>query len=208
MKRLLVATIASLLPMAMMAQTTHLKFNQDGEFASISEPTGPGSAFSLSVSRNTTNTGTTASISYSSSSVTTDPVTGDTILNFVTIEGAFNASDFTGNINNLALSFSTVDLDPLNSFTESCTLDLSTLNFTCGAVPAGTINVAFRENDAASTTVVLHQETILGNMTTRVNQRSDNSSATASGTVFGTSVVGGGASVGMNHSSTREIIVQ
>ena len=68
MKRLIAATILTLLvlaPLAVSAQTTMFKFNQDGEFAAISQSTDPNSNFTLNVSRNfSTGAGTSASISY------------------------------------------------------------------------------------------------------------------------------------------------
>lgn len=208
MKRLLVVTI--LLSTALTAQVTHVKFIQDGAFASISEPTGPDSAFSLNVSLNDTNSVTTANISFTSSSISTDPVTGDTIVAFTNVIGAIPAADFSAqNTQNMTLNFSTADLDPNNSISQSCTLDLSTFNFTCGPAPAGTINLSFSEDGGTRTQVLaLEQVVTLGNVTTRTHQKSDNGSATAQGNVFGTAVVGGSATVGINRSSSIEATVQ
>ena len=68
MKRLFVVTLLTLMllaPLALTAQTTLFKFNQDGEFASLSQSPDPSSSFSLNVSRNfSTGAGTSASISY------------------------------------------------------------------------------------------------------------------------------------------------
>ena len=203
MKRLLVATVMVFIPLTMMAQVEHLKFTDNGEFVSLSEATGPLSSFTFSASRNTTNSGTTASISFQSTSIASD----FSSITFVEMFGAIPAADISGaSVQNMALSFSTADLDPSNSFSLSCTIDLNTFTETCGAGPTGTISLTFRANNAISTTVVRHEESVVGNLTTRLNQRSDNTSATAQGTVFGTSAVGGSASVGIHHNSTLEAI--
>jgi len=196
-------SIMVLFPVALMAQVAHLKFVQNGEFASVSESPTPLSSFSLSVSRNTTNSGTTANINFQSFSIASD----FSSFTIVEIIGAFTPTDFTGqNTQNLALAFSTADLDPANSFSLSCTINLSTFTETCTSAPAGTISVSWRENDAQSTELVLGTVTTVGNLTTRFHQRSDNSSATATGNVFGTPVTGGNATVGINHSSTLEAV--
>jgi hypothetical protein len=203
MKRLLVITVMVCLPVAMVAQVAHLKFTQNGEFVSISEPTGPSSNFTLNASRNTTNSGTTANISYEAISFASD----FSSLTIVQIIGSIPAADITGtSINNLALNFSTSDL-AAGSVDLSCTISFVTFIETCGAAPTGTISLTFAETDANSTRVlVLGEEDTIGNLTTRIHQRSDNSSAKATGTIFGTAVVGGGATVGVNHSSTLEAI--
>jgi len=203
MKRLLVITVMVCLPVAMVAQVAHLKFKQDAEFVSISEPTGPNSNFTLNASRNTTNSGTAANISYEAISFASD----FSSLTIVQIIGAIPAADITGtSINNLGLSFSTSDL-AAGSIDLSCTISFVTFIETCSAAPTGTISLTFTETDANSTRVlVLGEEVTIGNLTTRIHQRSDNSSAKAQGTVFGTAVVGGGAMVGVNHSSTLEAI--
>jgi hypothetical protein len=202
MKRLIVISMMVIFPVAMVAQVAHLKFTQDGEFASISEPTGANSSFTLNVARNTTNAGTTVNINYQASSI------DSTFTNFTFVEiiGAITATDFTGtSIQNLALNFSTADLDP-SAINLSCTLNLGTFIETCGPAPAGTISLTWKPTNANSTELVLHEEHTVGNLVTRIRQRSDNSTATAAGTVFGTAVVGGNATVGINHSTTLEAI--
>src|SRR6516225_4507245 len=98
MKRLLVITVMVFLPVAMMAQVAHLKFKQDGEFVSISEPTGPSSNFSLNASRETTNSGTTANIAYEAISFAPD----FSSLTIVEIIGSIPPADITGtSINNM-----------------------------------------------------------------------------------------------------------
>ncbi len=135
MKSLLVVTLTLFLCAAMSAQVTHLKFTQDGEFANLSESTSPSSSFSLSVARSNNNGVITANINYQATSVNST----FTSITFVQIVGAIPAADFTGqNTQSLALSFNTSDLDP-SGVSQTCTLDLTTFTFTCGAGPTGTI---------------------------------------------------------------------
>jgi len=187
----------------MVAQVAHLKVKQDGSFVSISEPTGPNSNFTLNVAQNTTNSGSAANIDYRAISFASD----FSSLTITEIIGPIPAADLTGNsIQNLGVSFSTADL-AAGSIDLSCTIVFNPFSETCGAAPAGTISLSFTETDTASTRVmVLAEETTVGNLTMRIHQRSDNSSAKATGTVFGTTVIGGDAQVGINHSSTQEAI--
>jgi len=208
MKRLSVIALLTLItPLVVSAQTTMFKFNQDGEFASLNQSSDFGSSISLSVSRNfSTGTATTASLSYVSFSLSADTNT----LTVVQVVGAIPAADFTGqNTQNMALNFSTSDLDPATSFSQTCTIDLTNLgNSTCGDGPTGTISLSFAQNGISRTRVLaLGEEVTVGNFTTRIHQRSDNSSANVSGTIFGTSVSGGGATVGVNHNSSLEFVM-
>lgn len=209
MKRIFVSTLLTLTmlaPLALSAQTTMFKFNQDGEFASLNQSSDFGSSISLSVSRNfSTGAATTASLSYVAFTFFPDTNT----LTVVQVVGAIPAADFTGqNTQNLALNFSTSDLDPTASLSQSCTIDLTNLaNSTCGDGPTGTISLSFTQNGVSRTRVLaLGEEVTVGNFTTRIHQRSDNSSANVSGTIFGTSVSGGGATVGVNHNSSLEFV--
>jgi hypothetical protein len=203
MKRLFTIAVMLFVSVAMVAQVEHLKFTQNGEFASLSESPTPLSSYTLSVSRNTQNSGTTASINYQSSTLSSDFST----FTIVEIFGNFTPTDFTGvNTNNMTLNFSTADLDPANSFALTCVLNLNTFTETCSPAAAGTISVSWRQNGAQSNELVLGQEQTIGNLTVRTHQRSDNSTANASGTVFGMTVVGGNATVGINHTSTLEAI--
>jgi len=207
MKRFLVITLLTLItPLVVSAQTTMFKFNQDGEFASLNQSSDFGSSISLSVSRNfSTGTATTASLSYVSFSLSADTNT----LTVVQVVGAIPAADFTGqNTQNMTLNFSTSDLDPATSFSQTCTIDLTNLgNSTCGDGPTGTISLSFAQNGISRTRVLaLGEEVTVGNFTTRIHQRSDNSSANVSGTIFGTSVSGGGATVGINHNTSLEFV--
>ena len=209
MKRLLLVSLLTLIvvaPLTLTAQTTVTKFNQDGEFASFSQTSNLGSSISLSVSRNSSS-GAAASASISYVAFSFDSNTN--ILTTTQIVGAIPAADFTGqSVQNLSLNFSTSDLDPTNSFSQTCTIDLTNLaNSTCGDGPTGTISLTFTQNGATSTRVfALGEEITVGNFTTRIHQRSDNASANVSGTIFGTSVSGGGATVGINHNSSLELI--
>jgi len=207
MKRLLVIALLTLItPLVVSAQTTMFKFNQDGEFASLNQSSDVGSSISLSVSRNfSTGAATTASLSYVSFSFSSDTNT----LTVVQVVGAIPAADFTGqNTQNLAFNFSTSDLDPATSFSQTCTIDLTNLgNSICGAGPTGTISLSFTQNGISRTRVLaLGEEVTVRNFTTRIHQRSDNSSANVSGTIFGTSVSGGGATVGINHNTSLEFV--
>jgi hypothetical protein len=207
MKRTFVFTLfalAVLQPLALTAQTTMFKFNQDGEFASISQSTDPNSSFNLNVSRNSsTGAPTTASLSYLS--FTFDPNTN--IETFTQIVGAIPASAFTGqNTQNMNLNFDTSQLDPNASTNQTCVVDFNTLDIFCGPGPSGSIQLNFTENGVQRTRVLaLGEEITVGNFTTRIHQRSDNASANATGSVFGTPV-SASATVGINHNSSLEFV--
>ena len=207
MKRTFVSTLLTLTmlaPLALSAQTTMFKFHQDGEFASLSQSSDPNNSFSLNVSRNfSTAAGNSASLSYTGFSFAAD-FSSVTVTQIV---GTIPSSDFTGqNTQNLALSFDTSQLDPSTSFSQSCTVDLFTFTLTCGPIPPGTIQLSFRENGAQRTRILaLGEEITVGNFTTRIHQRSDNSTANVTGTIFGVTA-SGAATVGVNHSSTLEFV--
>ena len=198
-------TLVVLAPLALTAQTTMFKFNQDGEFASIGQSTDPNANFSLNVSRNfSTGAGTTASLSYLSFSFAPDNST----VTVTQIVGLIPSTTFTGqNTQNLALNFDTSQLDPSTSVSQICTIDLNLLTVACGPGPTGTIQLSFRENGAQRTRVLaLGEEITVGSFTTRVHQRSDNGTANVTGTIFGTAVSGSNATVGINHNSSLEFI--
>jgi hypothetical protein len=209
MKRFFLATLLVLMvmaPVVLNAQTTLFKFNQDGEFASVSQSPDANSNFSLSVSRNSS-TGATATASLSYVSFSFDSV--NNLLTVTQIVGGIPATDFTGqNVQSLTLNFNTSDLDSTNSFSQTCVLDLTNLaNTTCGAAAAGSISLTFTQNGATRTRVLaLGEEVTVGSFTTRIHQRSDNASANVSGSIFGTGVSGGGATVGVNHNSSLEFV--
>jgi hypothetical protein len=189
----------------MTAQTQHIKFSQDAEFANLNQTTGPGSSFSLQVSRNTaTAAGTSASLSYLEFDVAQDLSS----ISFTQIVGQIPSTDFTGqSTQHLVLDFDTAQLDPSTSITQSCTLDLVLFTETCGPAPSGTIHLDFQSNGAQQTRILaLEKEDTLGPVTVRTHQHSDNTSANAQGTVFGTSVSSTSAFVGVNRSSTLDIV--
>ena len=197
-------TLLALAPITLTAQTTTLKFNQDGEFASFSQSNPPFASTSLSVSRNlSTGTAATASISFITSSFSSDFST----FTFTQIVGAIPAGDFTGaNTNNLTLSFNTADLDPSGT-NQTCTFDIITFTGSCAAGPSGSISINFTQNGATRTRVLaLGEEFTIGTTTTRIHQRSDNASANYSGTIFGNAISGTDGTVGINHNSSLEFI--
>src|SRR6476659_11081716 len=79
MKRLLVVPLLTLMvlaPLAISAQTTKFKFNQDSEFASFNQSTDPSSSVNFSVSRNdSTRAGSSASTNYMSFNLSSDVYT-------------------------------------------------------------------------------------------------------------------------------------
>ena len=204
MKPLLVATLMGFLALAVTAQAQHLKFNQNGATASLNQSTGPSSSFSLTVSRNTASgTGSSANLSY----LEFDFAPDFSSFTFVQITGAIPTSDFTGqSTQHLVLDFNTNQLDPATSIAQKCTFDFTTFTETCGAVTPGFIHVEWHENGVQRSRILaLEREDTLGGVTTRVHQRSDNSSANAKGVVFGVPVSPASATVGVNHSATLEV---
>jgi|ERR1051326_1951053 hypothetical protein len=208
MKRLSLVILLALIvvaPVALNAQTTLFKFNQDGEFASISQ-SDQNSSTGLTVSRNFS-TGATRTVSLSYVSFSFD--FANNLFVVTQIVGAIPDGDFIGqSVQNLTLNFSTGDLDPTNSLSQTCVIDLTNLgNTTCGAGPTGSISLTFTQNGATRTRVLaLGEEVTVGSFTTRIHQRSDNASANVSGSIFGTAVSGGGATVGVNHNSSLEFV--
>ena len=199
MKRVFVLIALVLLPAAMVAQVTHVNLSQNDAFATLSESTSSLSSFSLQVGRNVTNTTSSANINFSSFTFAAD----FSSLTIVDIIGAIPTGDFTGNGNSLTLNFNTADLDPTNSISQTCTLNLVTFSFTCGAGPTGTISLTFTANNASRLQVLaLEQVQTLANLTTRTHSRSDNGTATAQGTVFGTTVMGASAQTGVSRTRT------
>jgi len=202
--------ILFLLPTALMAQTTQFRFVQDGEFASFSQNNGSLSGVSFSVSRGITKgSPASASLSYSTFSITVDPTTGiPTSVSFSNQFGQIPPSAFTGqNTQNLALNIDTSTLDPTQFFNQSCTVDVFTGVETCAPGPLGVINLQFTENDFQRTTIhALQEDTTNGPITTRIHQRSDNSTANFQGTIYGAPYSGANGQVGVNHLSSIEMI--
>jgi hypothetical protein len=212
MRRIFVITatlcVLSLFPLETMGQTTQFRFVQDAEFGSFSQSTGPLSSFSLNVSRGlTTGSGATASLQYTAFTITTDSMGNFTSIISTNEFGPIPPSAFTGqNTQNLALAIDTSTLDPSTFFSQTCTISLVDFTQTCGPGPAGAINLQFQENDAQRTTIhALQQEVTNGPITTTTHQRSDNSTANVQGSVYGTAVNSGSATVGVNHLSSIEM---
>jgi hypothetical protein len=190
-------------PAAMAGQTTKFKFVQDGEFARVTQSTAF-SNFTLQVSRGfSSGSGSSASLQYNVFAVAAD----FSSITFINEAGPIPPGAFTGqNTENLALNIDTSTLDPTTFFTESCTLSLVTFIETCGAGPVGVISLQFKENDFQSTTVSSHTEVINGPVTTKTHEKSDQSTATVQGSIYGTAVDPSvSALVGVSHMSSVQV---
>jgi len=206
MKKLLLAAVV-LLPLALAAQTKHVKLTNDGAFASISTSNST-SNFELEVSRAfSTGNNTSTNLFFISSSFNAD-LTAFTLIEIV---GPIPNGAFTGdNTKNLALDLDPSTLDPTVTTIESCTLDFTqpSLGFVCGPLPAGTIHLSFQENDLQQSHLVQTQISTVGPVTINSHQRSDSGSANVQGTIFGTSVSSSNGNVGVNHLSSIEFTRQ
>jgi len=207
MKKLLLIAVVVLLPIALMAQTKHVKLTNDGAFASISTSNST-SNFELEVSRAfSTGNNTSTNLFFISSSFNAD-LTAFTLIEIV---GPIPNGAFTGdNTKNLALDLDPSTLDPTVTTIESCTLDFTqpSLGFVCGPLPAGTIHLSFQENDLQQSHLVQTQISTVGPVTINSHQRSDSGSANVQGTIFGTSVSSSNGNVGVNHLSSIEFTRQ
>jgi hypothetical protein len=205
MKPLLVVALMMCSSQGLMAQTTRIFSRHVGEFASFSQSPDPFSNVSLSVSR-VKDSGTlpSATINYSTFSIATD----FSSVTFVQIFGAIPATSFTGTTTkDLILDLDTSTLDPTTSFSQSCTIDLSTFIETCGPAPTGLIHLEFKENGVQRTRVVDFNEIVTnGSTTTHIRQKSDNSTANMQGSIFGTAFSSSTATVGVNHEGSLEVI--
>ena len=207
MKKLLVIATVVLLPLALAAQTKHVKLTNDGAFASVST-SDPTSNFQLQVSRGlSTGNNTSTNLFFISSSFNADL----TVLTVIEIVGPIPNSAFSGdNTKNLLLDLNPSTLDPTVTTIESCMLDFSqpVPAFVCGALPAGTIHLNFQENDFQVSHLVQTQTSTVGPVTINSHQRSDSGSANVQGTIFGTSVSSPNGNVGVNHLSSIEFTRQ
>jgi hypothetical protein len=205
MKKLVVIATLAFLPIALTAQTTHLKLTNDGAFASVAGSDSL-SNFTLQVSRGSTNGSTTTNLLFLSATFSAD-FTSATSLEII---GPIPNSAFTGdNTKSLTLNLDPSTLDPSVTIVQSCTLDLSQVDpvLTCGALPPGTISISFQENDLQTDRLLAAERfTTFGPITIHTHQRADTGSATAQGTILGTAVSSANASVGVNHLSTIEYI--
>lgn len=203
MKKLLVIAAVVLLPLALAAQTKHVKLTNDGAFASF-QTSNSTSNFQLQVSRAfSTGNNTSTNLFFVSVAFSAD-LTSLTVLEIV---GPIPNSSFAGdNTKNLTLSLDPSTLDPTVTTIESCSIDFTqpSPTFVCGPLPAGTIQLSFQENDIQETSLVQTQTSILGPVTIISHQRSESGSATVQGTVLGTSISSSNGSSGVNHLSSIE----
>jgi hypothetical protein len=202
MKKLLIAVVV-LLPLALTAQTKHVKLTNDGAFASLSTSDSL-SNLQFQVSRGlSTGNNTSTNLFLFSSSFSPDL----TVATVIEIVGPVPNGSFSGdNTKNLLFDLDPSTLDPTVTTIESCTLDFTQPDpaFVCGALPPGTIHLSFQENDIQSNHLVQTQTSVLGPVTVISHQRADSGSATVQGTVFGTSISSSNGSAGVNHLSSME----
>lgn len=203
MKKLLVIATIVLLPLALAAQTKHVKLTNDGAFASLSTSDSL-SNLQFQVSRGlSTGNNTSTNLFFFSSSFSPDL----TVATVIEIVGPVPNTSFSGdNTKSLLFDLDPSTLDPTVTTIESCTLDFTQPDptFVCGALPPGTIHLSFQENDIQETSLVQTQTSILGSITVISHQRSDTGSATVQGTIFGTSISSANGNSGVNHLSSIE----
>jgi hypothetical protein len=203
MKKLVAMAAFVLLPAVLTAQTRDLKFTNDGAFAAVSGSDSL-SSFTLQVSRGSVSGSTTTNLVFTSVAFSADL----TNASIVEIVGPIPNSSFSGdNTKNLTLSLDPSTLDPTVTVIESCSIDFTQVDpiLTCGALPPGTIQLAFQENDLQRQRLLAQEQfSTFGPVTIHSHQRADSGSATVQGTILGTSVSSANASVGINHLSTIE----
>jgi hypothetical protein len=210
MKHLLAFAAVVFLPLAMAAQTQHIKFKQDGAFANlqatVTDPaTGQPLAIGVQVSRgSSTTSGSSASLSYTAFEESADFNT----LTITNIFGTISPDAFTGqNTQDLTLSIDVSTLDPSTSSNETCVLTFVPFSFVCGPGPTGVIQLEFKENGQQRTQILNLDEVVTsGPVTTHIHQRSDNSTADVQGSVFGIAISGPLGNVGINNNSSLEIM--
>ena len=203
MKQLLGVALMLFLPLALTAESHHMKFVQSGEFASFFSQPDPLTSVSLTVSRSSSTTGgSSANLNYSSFSVAPD-FNSET---FVQIVAEIPPSAFTGqSTKDLVLNLDTSTLDPTTTVNESCTVDLTTFTETCSPGPLGLIHLEFHENGIQRTQVLDFDEVITnGSNITHIHQTSDNSTANMNGSIFGVPFSTTNATVGVNFGTTME----
>ena len=203
MKKLFMIAAVALLPLALTAQTAHFKFTNDGAFASVSDSTDL-STLNLQVSRGSTSGVTTTNLLLISFSFAPDFSSAT----LVEIVGTIPNSAFSGdNTRNLTLDLDTSTLDPTATFSESCSLDFTQVDpfFTCTALTAGTIHLAFQENDIQRNRILAYEQfQTSGPVTIHSHQRSDSGTANVQGTILGNPISSANAQAGVNHLSTLE----
>jgi hypothetical protein len=182
----------------------HMKFTQEGEFASISTSLGADESINLNVSRGSSSTSPTATfINFIFFQFSSD----HSVETVTQIFGEIPNSAFTGtSTKNLVLDLDTSTLDPATSSSTTCTIDVIAFTITCDSGNLGTIHLAFSENGIQATRILnQEEEDITGPITTLIHRRSDNGTADMQGSVFGMPVSSSAANVGVNFSSSVEI---
>lgn len=203
MKQLLAVLGIVLLPLALSAQTQHLKFTNDGAFASVSTDSDPLSSLRLDVSRGSTKSGSSTNLTFNSITFAPD----FSSVSFIVIVGAIPDGSFTGdNTNSLTLDLDVSTLDPTTSFSENCTADLTSGDPIVTCTPlTGSIHLSFSENGFQRNRVLAFEGfSTFGPITMHTHQRSDTGSANVQGSILGTSISSSSATVGTNHMSTLE----
>ena len=183
----------------------HMKFTQEGEFASISTSLGFDSSINLNVSRGSSSTSPAATfINFVYFQFSSD----HSIETITQIFGEIPNSAFTGtSTKSLVLDLDTSTLDPATTSSTTCTLDVINFTITCDSGNLGTIHLAFSENGIQATRILnQEEEDIAGPVTTLIHRRSDNGTADMQGSIFGVPVSSSAATVGVNFSSSVEII--
>lgn len=182
----------------------HMKFTQEGEFASISTSLDFDTSINLNVSRGSSSTSPTATfLNFIFFQFSSD----HSVETVTQIFGEIPNSAFTGtSTKSLVLDLDTSTLDPATSSNTTCTIDVITFNIICGPGTLGTIHLEFKENGIVATRILnLVEEDIAGPVTTLIHRNSDNGTADMLGSVFGVPVSSSAASVGVNFSSSVEI---
>jgi len=204
MKRLFVVVLLVFVPLIMAAQPQRIKFQQSGEFATLTSAPDPLSNFNLTVSRTaSTTSGAGASLQYFAVTATPD-FSSETVVEII---ASIPASAFTGNTTkSLVLDLDTSTLDSTTSILQTCTIDLNTFTVVCAPGPFGLIHLEFAENGVQRTQVLDFNEVVTsGTTVTHIHQRSDNSTANVQGSIFGVPVVGASATVGVNRDLSVEV---
>jgi hypothetical protein len=168
----------------------HMKFIQEGEFASIAASLDADTSINLNVSRGSSSTSPAATfINFVFFQFSSD----HSVETVTQIFGEIPNSDFAGTTTkSLVLDLDPSTLDPATSFSTTCTIDTNTLDINCGPASVGTI-------------LNLEEEEITGPVTTLIHRKSDNGTADVQGSIFGSPVSSSAATVGVNFSSSVEI---
>lgn len=184
----------------------HMKFTQDGEFASVATSI-TGGSINVNVSRGSSSTSPTSTLL----NFTMFQISSDSSTQTVTqIFGEIPNTAFTGTTTkSLVLDLDTSTLDPATSSSTTCTIDIISFTVTCGPATVGTIHLEFQENGVVATRILNQvEEDITGPVTTLIHRTSDNGTANVVGSLFGIPVSSAAANVGVNFSSSVEFTRQ